>query len=137
MNEHFPEASKTVLKMRTDTKLLNFDLANTIQDVSLLADSSVTNSSRVVRKLALRKKWIDQGKLSPEYDHKIWKYVVKRQVTSLDDQAVKGQKIVENLKKINEGNVEIQKTLEKEVEFMEAALEKKTRLQAYEMRELE
>jgi len=50
---------------------------------------------------------------------------------------LRDKRSVENLKKINEGNVEIQKTLEKEVEFMEAALEKKTRLQAYEMRELE
>ena len=82
----FPADYAKVTKHRQDLKVHHFDLANIIKDVELLAQSTKDNIGRSVRKLNLRKKYDDKGKLTPSFDAKIWKYEVKNQVSDLTNQ---------------------------------------------------
>lgn len=63
--------------MRQDLKIHHFTLSNTIKDVELLAASTKQNLRRSIRKLNLRAKYLDNGKITPTFDAKIWKYEVK------------------------------------------------------------
>jgi len=60
-------------------KLHHFTLSNTIKDVELLASSTKSNLRRSVRKLDLRKRYVDDAgkELKPTTDLKIWKYEIK------------------------------------------------------------
>jgi len=60
-------------------KIHHFDLAGTIKDVELLADTTDNSLGKSVRRLNLRKKYLDGDKLKPSTDAKIWKYEVKYQ----------------------------------------------------------
>lgn len=56
--KRFPKSYKIVTQLRQDLKVHHFDLSNTIQDVSLLADSTKNNARRTIKKLNLRKTFI-------------------------------------------------------------------------------
>jgi hypothetical protein len=67
-------------------KIHHFDLANAIKDVELLATTTKDNIRRSVRKLDLRKSYMDGSKgkpLTPSLDVKIWKYEIKCQNNDL------------------------------------------------------
>lgn len=72
-----------MVALRQDLKVHHFDLMNTIKDVELLAQSTMDNLSRSVKKLNLRKKYLDQDRLKASTDEKIWKYEIKYQISDL------------------------------------------------------
>jgi hypothetical protein len=79
----FPESYKRISAHRQDLKILHFELMNQIKDVELLATSTKDNLRRSIRKLDLRKKFIEGEGLSANTDEKIWKYEIKQQVNDL------------------------------------------------------
>lgn len=74
MKSRFPESYGIITQLRKDLKIHHFDLSNTIQDVSLLADSTKGGAEKTMRKLNLRNKFIQNGKMAakPMLDVKIW-----------------------------------------------------------------
>ena len=64
-------------------KIFHFKLSNLVKDVELLAESTKSKLKRSVRKLNLRKKYLDEDRLKPTTDVKIWKYEVKSQIADL------------------------------------------------------
>jgi hypothetical protein len=79
----YPKEYGTVTKLRQDLKVHHFDLANAIKDVELLAQTTKDNLRRSIKKLHLRKKYLDGDRLKPSTDAKIWKYEVKYQNSDL------------------------------------------------------
>jgi len=81
----FPKEYKEIHNLKQALKLHHFTLSNTIKDVQLLASSTKSNLRRSVRKLNLRKKYLDDDKkeLKPSTDLKIWKYEIKSQIADL------------------------------------------------------
>lgn len=81
----FPKEYKEIHSLKQALKLHHFTLSNTIKDVQLLASSTKSNLRRSVRKLNLRKKYLDDDKkeLKPSTDLKIWKYEIKSQIADL------------------------------------------------------
>lgn len=79
----FPKSYTRMVALRQDLKVHHFDLMNTIKDVELLAQSTMDNLSRSVKKLNLRKKYLDQDRLKASTDEKIWKYEIKYQISDL------------------------------------------------------
>jgi len=100
INKMFPKEYKIVTKLRQDLKIHHFDLANQIKDVELLAQTTKDNIRRSVRKLQLRKKYLDNGKMKPTFDVKIWKYEIKCQNNDLATQLEKCNAIVKVLEKL-------------------------------------
>ena len=79
----FKEEYRVVTKLRQDLKVHHFDLANAIKDVELLATTTKDNLRRSIKKLALRKRYLEGDRLKPSTDAKIWKYEVKYQSADL------------------------------------------------------
>jgi len=79
----FKEEYGVVTKLRQDLKVHHFDLANAIKDVELLATTTKDNLRRSIKKLALRKRYLEGDRLKPSTDAKIWKYEVKYQSADL------------------------------------------------------
>lgn len=70
----FPKSYENISKLRQDLKIHYFDLQNTIKDVELIAQTTKDGLRKSVRKLDLRKRYSDDGRLSANTDEKIWKY---------------------------------------------------------------
>jgi len=83
INKMFPKEYKVVVQLRQDLKIHHFDLANSIKDVELLATTTKDNLRRSIKKLALRKRYLEGDRLKPSTDAKIWKYEVKYQSADL------------------------------------------------------
>jgi hypothetical protein len=79
ISDMFPKEYAEIKDLRQTLKIHHFTLSNTIKDVELLATSTRSNLGRSVRKLELRKKYIDDAgkELKPSTDAKIWKYEIK------------------------------------------------------------
>ena len=75
----FPKEYIVVTKLRQDLKIHHFDLVAAVKDVELLASTTKDNLANSVKRLNLRKKYLDDGRLKPNTDAKIWKYQVKYQ----------------------------------------------------------
>ena len=69
----FPDEYQLILDLRLELKLHHFDLADTIENTKLLASSTIRNTKRVTKKLKLRTKMKDKGKLTPRNELHIWK----------------------------------------------------------------
>lgn len=137
--KRFPKSYKIVTQLRQDLKVHHFDLSNTIQDVSLLADSTKNNARRTIKKLNLRKTFILNGVYvdHPEKDYKIWNYAIKRQISDLQSSLEKCDTIIGILKKLQKDVAKTQDDLEKELEFIKTSLEKSTAGLEAKMRDLE
>jgi hypothetical protein len=61
-----------ISKLRQDLKVYQYDLANIVDDLSLMADSTIRDVDKSTRTLKLRKKILDGDRMSPEKDKKIW-----------------------------------------------------------------
>lgn len=96
----FPEEYGIITTVVTALKLHHFDLGNQIKDVNLLAQTTKDGIGRAVRKLNLRKKYEGNGKLTPTFDVKIWKYEIKTQNSELAEQIKKGRAIIAILEKL-------------------------------------
>lgn len=96
----FPTEYGVVTKLRQDLKIHHFDLSNAIKDVELLATTTKDNLRRSIRKLDLRKKYLDGDRLKPNTDAKIWKYECKSQVADLGMSLDKCNAIVVILEKL-------------------------------------
>jgi hypothetical protein len=100
IKEMFPEEYVIVTEVVTALKLLHFDLGNQIKDVSLLATTTKDGIARAVRKLNLRKRYLDEDRITPTFDVKIWKYEIKTQNNELGVQIQKGRAIIAILEKL-------------------------------------
>jgi len=96
-------------------KVHNFDLANLIHDVSLLAETTKVNAKRTIRKLSLRGKMIAGARLSPSKDAKIWKYAIKAQINDLANSLAKCDETLVKLDVLQKNCARTQDDLEKEV----------------------
>jgi hypothetical protein len=96
----YPKEYNEVTKLRQDLKIHHFDLANAIKDTELLAVTTQGNLNRSIRKLNLRKRYVEGDKLKPTTDAKIWKYEVRYQEDDLKQSLEKCNLIVKNLEKL-------------------------------------
>lgn len=65
--------------MRLDLKTYQFDLSNIIQDLSLMADSTINDVNKTNRVLGLRKKMLDMHRMTPVKDQALWNKTIKQQ----------------------------------------------------------
>lgn len=96
----FPKEYGIVTQLRQDLVLHHHDLANAIKDVDLLAMTTSDNLGRSIRKLNLRKRYIEGDKLKPLTDAKIWKFEIKYQQNDLKVSLEKCDAIVKVLEKL-------------------------------------
>jgi len=137
--KRFPESYKIVASLRKDLKIHHFDLSNSIQDVSLLADSTKENAQKTLRKLGLRDKLKGKGKLAskPILDIKIWQYAIRRQIEDLTGSLTKCDTIIEFLKTLQKNVSKTQDDLEAELDAIKKNLEKSLKEKAYKLKEME
>jgi phage host-nuclease inhibitor protein Gam len=125
IRKRFPKSYGIVAKLRQDLKLHHFDLANIIQDISLLADTTANDAHKTIRTLGLRNKLLKKGSLraSPEKDLKIWSMAIKSQVQSLEASVAKADLIIKVLSKLQKDVAKAQDNLETEIERIKKSLE--------------
>lgn len=75
-------------------------MSKNILDTELLAQSTKDNLHRSFKKLELRKKFKDAGRMKPRVDYKIWEMEVKIQTGDLQNSLEKCKKIVAALDKL-------------------------------------
>jgi hypothetical protein len=125
INKMFPKEYGIVTKLRQDLKIHHFDLANSIKDVELLAQTTKDNLRRSIKKLNLRKKYLDGDKLKPSTDAKIWKYEVKYQNSDLQQSLDKCNAIVKVLEKLQKDCARTSDNLENVLKVIKEELKKK------------
>jgi len=121
----YPKEYGTVTKLRQDLKVHHFDLANAIKDVELLAQTTKDNLRRSIKKLNLRKKYLDGDKLKPSTDAKIWKYEVKYQNSDLLQSLEKCNAIVKVLEKLQKDCARTSDNLENVLKVIKEDLKKR------------
>lgn len=123
----FPEEYAEVAKLRQDLKVHHFTLAGLITDVELLADSTKSNLSKAFRKLALRKKYLNDPskEVTPKFDLKIWKYEVKSQIGDINQSLIKCTKLVEDLVKLRDECVRTSDSLKNVILNIQEALDRR------------
>jgi hypothetical protein len=90
----FPEEYNKVNEIKKELKLNYFELLYLNKQVELMASTTKSNLDQPIRKLNLRKKYLDDGRLRPETDQKIWNREVMYMKNSLTDQRTKLDGIV-------------------------------------------
>lgn len=133
----FPDDYAIVAKLRQDLKIHHFDLSNAIKDVELLAKSTKSNLRRSVRKLDLRKKYLEGDKLKPNTDAKIWKYEIKSQVADLTVSLEEVNKIVKVLEKLQVNCVKTADDLDNVLKSIKEQLIKRIEMKKIEIKSLE
>lgn len=124
--KRFPKSYAIVHELRTALKAHHFDLSNTIQDVALLADSTKFNVNKTIKKLNLRQKFVDAGRMKergPLLDLKVWTYTIRRQVTDLEDSMAKCDTIIKILTQLQKDVGEVKDKLDAELEKIRGNLE--------------
>lgn len=94
VKQMFPKEYEVITRLRQNLKLHHFDLSNQIKEVELLAQTTLDNIGRSVRKLNLRKKYELNGRMTPTFDVKIWKLEVRNQKNDLETQLAQCKKII-------------------------------------------
>jgi uncharacterized membrane-anchored protein YhcB (DUF1043 family) len=137
--KRFPKSYEIVTSLRQDLKVHHFDLSNTIQDVSLLADSTSNGAAKTLKKLGLRDRLIAKGKLAskPILDVKIWQFTIRRQVEDLTSSLEKCDAILVILEKLQKDVAQTQDDLERELELIKKTLESSVKVQKAKMADLE
>jgi len=133
----FPKSYAAISKLRQDLKIHHFDLMNTIKDVELIAQSTHDGLHRSIKKLELRKKFDDSGKLTPKTDIKIWKYEVKYLVQNLTNSQAKCLAVIKILKKLQADCARTQDNIDTELEAMKVELKRDIARKKVKIDELE
>ena len=121
----FPKEYGVVSKLRQDLKIHHFDLANAIKDVELLATTTRDNLGRSMRKLNLRKRYEEKGRLKPSTDAKIWKYEIRYQEQDLTQSLEKCNGIVKVLEKLQKDCARTSDNLDNVLKIIKEELKKK------------
>jgi hypothetical protein len=127
IRKRFPKSYGIVAKLRQDLKLHHFDLANIIQDISLLADTTARDAQKTIHTLGLRNKLQKKSgktlKSFPEKDLKVWSMAIKSQVQSLEASVAKADLIISVLSKLQKDVARAQDNLETEIDRIKKSLE--------------
>jgi hypothetical protein len=139
IQSRFPDSYNIITELRKALKQHHFDLATTIQDVSLLADTTASNADRTINKLALRSRLIERGSMAakPMLDLKVWSYAIKRQVLDLETSITECDKIILILARLQKDVAKVQDALEAELDKIKNNLESSVKAQRAKMADLE
>lgn len=118
-------------------KIHHFDLSNAIKDVELLADTTKNNLRRSIRKLQLRKKYLDEDRLKPLTDAKIWKYECKSQVADLTVSLEKCDALVTVLDKLQKDCVKTSDKLKNVLLVIKNELKKRMEEKKFAVQDME
>ena len=77
-----------------------------------------------MRKLDLRKRYEDAGKLTANTDEKIWKYEIKYQLSDLTSSQQKCHEVIRILMKLQKDCARTQDDIENELEAMKVELKR-------------
>lgn len=135
----FPEDYAVVTRLRQDLKVHHFDLGNAIKDVELLAQTTKDNLRRSVKKLELRKKYEENGKIvaKPNLDVKIWKYEIKYQTQDLEQSLEKCDAIVKVLEALQKNCARTSDDLENVLKKIKENLKKRIEASKVKIADLE
>lgn len=118
----FPHSYLKLVGLRFDLKRHHFDLLDVMKDVTNLARTTKDNLSRSVKKLKLRKKYEDKGKLKASDDVRIWEYEIKYQLSDLEKSLHGCGEIVKQLLKIQNDSARTHDNIENDLEFIKVEL---------------
>ena len=74
----FPNSHAVIAKERQNLKVYQFALSNTVQDISLMADSTARDCEKTIKDLSLRQKIVAKGSMTGFKDSKLWKRVIDK-----------------------------------------------------------
>jgi len=83
IKKKFENHYNVISGLRSDLKAYQFDLSNIVQDLKLMADSTIRDCDKTIRTLNLRKKILDGHRMAPEKDVKVWDMTIKAQISNL------------------------------------------------------
>jgi hypothetical protein len=120
----FPEEYNKVNEIKKELKLNYFELLYLNKQVELMASTTKSNLDQPIRKLNLRKKYLDDGRLRPETDQKIWNREVMYMKNSLTDQRTKLDGIVQHLRELQAKCAKVHETLKELIKVIKMKYKK-------------
>jgi hypothetical protein len=123
IKKRFPKSHEVISKLRQDLKVYQYDLSNIVDDLKLMADSTIRDVDKSTRTLKLRKKILDGDRMSPEKDQKIWNQTIKGQTQNLTDSIEKCDKIISALEKLQKAVAVCRDELQNEIDSLRKRLE--------------
>jgi len=83
IKKKFPNSHAVIAGLRQKLKLYQNDLSSIVQDLSLMADSTVNDCDKTARTLGLRHKILGKHTLTPEKDSKVWNRMITAMINNL------------------------------------------------------